>query len=288
MPWYNNNWMTDQEYFEATGNWPAESTANGGWNPNPTEQLFQTREGPRTIAQIRAEMQAAGYNGPWDAASLIAAYNAIGTQAASQGATMSDLLDALLGSNRERFAWEQETWQKEFEQRQKEYYGNLAASLLGTASQLTGPQDWLKYQEYMSGGRNLFQDLYGDQPLPLFTGASGTSNPRSLYDMLIALGLAPAQAAAVAGQEQGAPTAAEPGEEPAASVPAGYQMNPIVWDSLSPTAKQMVFGALQAGKTSSGYQDPNDWLAQLNASRPQGQAPRRTSMSWAPPRGVFG
>jgi hypothetical protein len=38
------------------------------------DQIYQTRNGPRTAAQLRDELAAAGYGGPWDADSVMAAY----------------------------------------------------------------------------------------------------------------------------------------------------------------------------------------------------------------------
>ena len=62
--------------------------------------------------------------------------------------------------------------------------------------------------------------------------------------------------------------------------PQGYQVNPIVWDSMGKNAKQYIYGQLEAGKSTSGYQDPNDWLASMNAARPKGVAPKRVTTSY--------
>jgi hypothetical protein len=40
----------------------------------PAVQSYQTRNGPRTADQLTLELTAAGYNGPWDAASMLSAY----------------------------------------------------------------------------------------------------------------------------------------------------------------------------------------------------------------------
>lgn len=71
-------------------------------------------------------------------------------------------------------------------------------------------------------------------------------------------------------------------------VPLPHHINPAVWDSMSPTAKQMILSAAESGHTSSGAWDPTDFLTQMQAARPQGVAPRRTSMSWGAPQGMFG
>src|SRR4051812_47262633 len=39
---------------------------------------FETRNGPRTLDQLRDELPTAGYPGPWDAASVQAAYASAG------------------------------------------------------------------------------------------------------------------------------------------------------------------------------------------------------------------
>jgi hypothetical protein len=41
--------------------------------PTPTS-TYQTRNGPKTADQLRGELAAAGYSGPWDAPSMLAAY----------------------------------------------------------------------------------------------------------------------------------------------------------------------------------------------------------------------
>jgi hypothetical protein len=44
----------------------------------PPEPTHQTRNGPRTDSQLRIELEAAGYSGPWDADSMLAAYGRAG------------------------------------------------------------------------------------------------------------------------------------------------------------------------------------------------------------------
>lgn len=61
-----------------------------------------------------------------------------------------------------------------------------------------------------------------------------------------------------------------------------YQINPANWDALSPSGQQNIIG--QAEKAG-WYAD--DWLKQLNDSRPKGYAPRVTRTSFAQPRGVY-
>lgn len=63
-------------------------------------------------------------------------------------------------------------------------------------------------------------------------------------------------------------------------VPQGYQVNPAVWDSLTPSAKQVILAALAAGRTTSGYQSAEDWLRALEMGRPGGAAAVPAAVSW--------
>src|SRR5688500_6034528 len=38
------------------------------------DPIFETRNGPRTLEELRSELGAAGYGGPWDTAEMLAAY----------------------------------------------------------------------------------------------------------------------------------------------------------------------------------------------------------------------
>ena len=69
--------------------------------------------------------------------------------------------------------------------------------------------------------------------------------------------------------------------------PLPFQMNPLVWDSLSDTAKQMILGSVEAGNTPSGVWTATDWLNQFNASRPKGTAPRSVKYNYGAPRSYF-
>ena len=73
----------------------------------------------------------------------------------------------------------------------------------------------------------------------------------------------------------------------AAQVPLPHQINPAVWDSLSQTAKQMILASAEEGNTPSGAWDATDFLSQLNAARPVGQAPKRTQFNWGNPQSLF-
>jgi hypothetical protein len=56
------------------------------------EQTFMTRGGPKTESQLRTELQAAGYPGPWDINSMLAAYERAGAPLyAPKNASEADL-----------------------------------------------------------------------------------------------------------------------------------------------------------------------------------------------------
>ena len=71
------------------------------------------------------------------------------------------------------------------------------------------------------------------------------------------------------------------------TAPLPHQINPLVWDSLSPSDKQVVLASVGKGYTPSGAWDVEDYLTQMFASRPQGQAPSRSQFNWAAPQSAF-
>lgn len=157
------------------------------------EQTYQTPNGPKTLAQIKAELlpappAGAGYNGPMDDASIIAAYNATASAGSSQtggsGNAAQDLLDAIASGDQQRF-------DEAKQQYQQTSSTNLATSLLGTAAQLRGPEDYFKFNEYTSGGRNLWQQLFGNQPRPDFSAPTGPITPETITTLLQQLGMLP-------------------------------------------------------------------------------------------------
>jgi hypothetical protein len=81
------------------------------------------------------------------------------------------------------------------------------------------------------------------------------------------------------------PTASD--EQSPYAVPLPHKINPAVWDSMSPTAQQMILASAEEGNTPSGAWDAQDFLQQLNATRPVGRAPRRTTFSWATSPSMF-
>lgn len=161
--------------------------------------------------------------------------------------------------------------QREFNQGQ---YTNLATSLLQGASNLRGPQDWLQYAQFTGGGRNLQQQLFGEQPNPAFGGERGESPVITVNKVLGDLGYL--------SQPGSAPQPVTP-----PTVPLPQQVNPAVWDQMSPQAQQLTLGLAQGGYTNNGVYTPEDYQRILNATRPFGQASRTTSSQYQAPVGVF-
>lgn len=366
--WYNINVRGEPD----VGQW----SGNGAVTPG-----FQT-----PLESMRAQLQRAGYPGPWDDASVRAAFarTVNGGNAAMGGAfDWSGLWGALTGSNQQRFdwdrsaglmgltgrvtpeyrgdygeytlpyqqlKWQQDMAQRDFEEGRRQFdqgqFGEMARALLGAATSLRGPENWLQYAEMTNGGRNIFDALRGSQVSPSF-GVTGYSNPANLQGLLSALGLVPGGGGGMlsgtgGGERVIPPGLASPGRIPggeplnyaqgvgsAAGLPDGmlyaggqapgpgnvedptgevlsrdqlavlrgavdasagvmgsrqapnpWQVNPAVWDASSDTARRMVLGAVERGYTPSGAWTADDYMAQLNASRPIGRAPRATAFEW--------
>jgi hypothetical protein len=49
----------------------------------------------------------------------------------------------------------------------------------------------------------------------------------------------------------------------------------------------MILASAEEGNTPSGAWDATDFLSQLNAARPVGQAPKRTQFNWGNPQSLF-
>jgi hypothetical protein len=168
--------------------------------------LYDTPNGKKTLAQMAAELQIANPGGNYtDPATVIATYNSTvsGSKTGGSGNPAQDLLDAIASGD-----------QTKFDEAVREYnqtnYTNLATSLLGTSAQLRGPEDYFKFNQYTSGGRNLWEQLFGSQPRPDFSAPTGPITPVTINSVMQALGMIPATAA---------PTTVDP-NAPAGSVPA--------------------------------------------------------------------
>jgi hypothetical protein len=146
-------------------------------------------------------------------------------------------------------------------------YSDLAKTLLGTATSLTGPRDYAKFMQYTSGGRSLLDQLYGATARPKFSAPTQNLEPMTLQGLMGQLGLA----------DQGTPgqPSAQP-QAPASPVPLPHQINPSVWDGLGSTGQQIILGLAEK----QGW-DANEFLSQLSAARPTGTASAMTSYSYA-------
>jgi hypothetical protein len=61
--------------------------------------------------------------------------------------------------------------------------------------------------------------------------------------------------------------------------PNPWQVNPAVWDSMGETGQQLALSFAE----DEGW-DANDYQRQINATRPQGRAPRSTSLGFSQPQ----
>jgi hypothetical protein len=273
---------------------------------------------------------------------------------ATPGFDWPGLWGGTVESNQQRFDWDKQRTQQQL-------YADLAQALLAGATQLRGPENWLKYAQYTQGGQDVFNRLFGSAAAPSFSAPTGFSNPVTINSVLADLGLAGAGGAAgaggtyvrsdngdvltidrmradlkaagwpdadgatpeqvlakyqevsgvtvtpsggggvgaqnAAGQSSPMATAMQQATAPvtgtgdtagqAGQVPLPHQINPAVWDSLSNTAKQMILASAEEGNTPSGAWDATDFMAQLNAARPQGAAPRRTTFNWGSPQTLY-
>lgn len=295
----------------------------------------QTREGYLSDRDLQSRLRSAGYGGPWDTQSMIAAFNRAGQPVStlpgygSQIDAYNSYLQAVTQSNREQFnaqlaqqqkildfdkqkwsesiGWEKERWAQQYAldqqkltemQRQfnvqaaatdKQSQQSLAMSLLQGATQLQRPESWLDYSTYTQGGRNIFQSLYGSQPVPAFSAPTGYSKPLDMQGLLGQMGLsnAPGMQEALAMSTAPVTGANAQGTQTQPLVPLPHQINPAVWDSFSSTSKGMVLGAAQEGLTPSGIWTADDFLRQLNATRPQGIAPKQINYNWQQPSSYF-
>lgn len=146
-------------------------------------------------------------------------------------------------------------------------YSDLAKSLLGTAAGLSGPANYANFMQYVSGGKNLTDQLYGNTPRPTFQAPVGSNAPMTLETLMQGLGLSGS-----------GPTGTTPNAGNTPAVPSPYQINPNVWDSLGTTGQQMMLGV--AAKQ--GW-DPAEFQKQLNASRPTGASPSMTTYNYGNP-----
>lgn len=270
-----------------------EVVRNESWEQNQGIAPSGSGGGGGISAEHRAGLRQAGYP-DWANPNLTEAdWQRIsqGAQQAAQQAGYSSGLAALLqaqsATRQQEFDWQKEQYGKSLAEQQREYditaeanrrqqYSQLAQGLLGGAAALRGPANWLDYANYTQGGQNIFKRLFGSQAAPTFGAPSASSQPAGIEGVLADLGILPGKYSQTQGQATTQPYA-----------PLPYQINPGVLDAMSNTAKQMILGAVEKGYTPSGAWTSEDYLNQLNAARPQGVAPRRTTYQFGAPQGYF-
>jgi hypothetical protein len=323
------------------GSSPYEGAGNTGSGAasNPQQPLFQTVNGPKTTAQMYAELMAVGWGGGEDVVTAYARttggtvqYSGSTTQGQMTSGTnytqaggtgggarpqqgqqtpYEQWFQEYLNAENERKAeeareekrrWElqhglsksaderaaaqlhiQEADQKlrelQYESSKQQFsqslYSNLAQSLLQGASQLRGPRNWLSYQQFVGGGRNLTDQLFGDAR-PAFSAPGGGGEPIGIGDVLGQLGFTNGGTGAMSGQQS------------TFKAPAPHQIPTANWDALSPSAREMLVGAAEAGQTESGgAYAAEDYLSQIEAARPAGTAPTGTRNRYRAPAPVF-
>lgn len=106
------------------------------------------------------------------------------------------MLAALASGNKEAFEFEKQKFNQQFAEAKREFDLGFQANLLNTASSIRGPRDYLQYQNYTRGGRNLVDQLTGNQAIPQFGAPSGTLESANIGTVLQDLGLLPGGAAA--------------------------------------------------------------------------------------------
>lgn len=142
----------------------------------------------------------------------------------------------------------------------------------------TGFDPW---QKYYQGLLDQYNNQYGyvGQPPSNNSLGTGTGAPSDNARMTAQGGIS-----ASMGGGNGVETPQPMGSDQQAvpKVPLPYQINPAVYDNLGPVGQ----GLLQSAAVANGW-DWNEFLNQLNASRPQGTAPKSTLTSFQAPAGVF-
>jgi hypothetical protein len=193
----------DGTYSLVTANDDGTYTAqNYGADRSGAENAYNASQGGtptiggKSMDQMRAELQAAGYGGPWDDASVQATYARTVNGGSAGGGTgdWSGLWNSLTGSNQQQFDEQKRQFDVGFGEQKRQFdtntWSGMAQALLSGAANLRGPEDWLKYAQYTTGGKNIFDRLAGDQAAPAFGAPTGNSAPATINTLLRDLGLA--------------------------------------------------------------------------------------------------
>lgn len=106
---------------------------------------------------------------------------------------MKRLIDAAASGNREDFEEAVRQFNaklsQEDQQFQKKLWADVSANLLGLSASLRGPANWVEYNKSIAGGRDIFQSLWGDQPLPQFGAPASYNEPMSIEYLMKQLGV---------------------------------------------------------------------------------------------------
>jgi len=147
--------------------------------------LAQQLAGGKTVTQMRDEL--AAHDPKWAGASdneVTSEYLRLaGATGQQPGFDWESYYRSLADTNQKYFDWERAN-------AERNRYASLGQTLIGAASQLRGPENYLQYAQYTSGGRNLMDKLYGSNPVAAFGLPSGFSQPMDLQKLLQDLGLA--------------------------------------------------------------------------------------------------
>jgi len=162
---------------------------------------------------------------------------------------------------------------------------NLGTSLLNAATQIRGPKDYLQYQQLTRGGQNLMQQLYGNQQIPQAAAPTGQLQQANLGTVLGDIGWNPSQGGGQGAQQ---PNADMQSLLSRFGLTAGQglqpnQIDPSRWDAMGQVGQDLT---TNLASTLYGY-DPQDFVSQINKTRPVGASLQSTALNYAQPRGIY-
>lgn len=210
--------------------------------------IYNTREGPRSIEDIRAGIIAAGGTPTGDDQKDVAIFNGAGggggetpgsgdrkrlvdAQAEGNERTLQERIDdairryalARTAEERNQAYLDLQRWQAELGkvQNQQKTVTDMAAAVMSAASSLSNrPADYIKHDQIVSGGRDIFDRISGKGgPTAAYGGPTGQVQPGSVWDLLGRLGISyPVTPETPAGVQPGAKNPSNP-DLPAVPVP---------------------------------------------------------------------
>lgn len=132
------------------------------------------------------------------------------TAGSSDPSAMQNLMDAIATGDSQKFQEAIREFNLDFAEKQRQYnqsqaenqyqfnqdtalgaqknYNDLATSLLDTAAKLSGPSDYFQFQQMTSQGRNLWDQLAGNQPRAAFSSPAGMISPITVGGIMQDLG----------------------------------------------------------------------------------------------------